>query len=209
MDTEKNPTLKTEIIKYFKLLDDVTDQIPEHKKNRLNDLALYINSKLKSKSWVNMVFVSPTDNSLSQLGQIWAKTISVYNNTHSLEAYSAGRNSKTINPIALDAISNYGFEIKKAKNGLNPVYTVKYADNLPAIKLFSKPLQHPDNPHHGYVALIINQNDQETSIPGAEFKIPLNYEIRPGENDEEKYERICRQISADMFFIFSHLEQAS
>jgi hypothetical protein len=187
----------------FRLLEDGKNQIPEHKKSRLNDLALYIESKLKSGIDVKMVFISPTDNGFSQLGQVWAKALSVHKNLDDLEAFSAGIRTETINSIVLAVISKYGFEIKKAKNGSRPVCNVKFADNVPCIKLFSNPLHHQENPGAGYVALIINPTDTETHLTGADFKVPLNYDICPTEQEQEKYARIFLQIGADLLYVFS------
>jgi arsenate reductase (thioredoxin) len=205
METVMNPVLKKGIVEYFKALSKVCEQIPEQKKSRLGDLALYIESKLKSKAHVNMVFFSPTDNSLSHLAQVWAKALAMHYNLEALDAYSAVKGTMSVNPIIMKIISNYGFEIRKAKNGVNPVYDVKYADKAPVIKLFSKPLDHPENPDERFVALILNPGDAETFIPGADFKVPLNYEINPGEKDEEKYDRICMEIGADIFYMFSRI----
>jgi len=192
---------------YFENLAKDFDTIPVEKKSRLNDLVIYLRSKLKSTGKANILFISPYDGSLGQMGQLWAKTGSLYHGLP-IEILTGSRNGNEINPYALTAIRNRGFEIKKIKGGVFPVYSVRYADAPLGIKVSSMPLEEAADRASGYVAMVINQREWESPLlKHAEFRFPLTYDIIPKEDDHQKYNRLFHQIGVDMSFIFSRIRE--
>lgn len=207
METGNDNILKEDISKYIERLKGQFGEISPDKKNRLNDVILYLRSKLRSKSKTGILFISPNDESLAHIGQIWAKTISLSHNLQLVEISTASLNGYEINREALTAIRNYGFDIRKIKSGANPIYSVSYSETKPAIKLHSRPLKTYEEPDSGYVALIINQDEWQTPfIRHAEFRLPLDYEMDSQESEDRKYDRLCHLIGLDMYFIFSGLK---
>lgn len=208
MEAGNNYIFKEDISRLFDSLRGHFDMIPADKKSRLNDVAIYLRSKLKSTGKARILFVSPFDSNLGHIGQIWAKTESQHLNLN-LDIFTGSKNEHNINPYALTAIRNHGFDIKKVKSGAFPVYSVKHSDALQGIKISSMPLQEVADPSSGYVALIINQQELETPLlKHAEFRFPLTYDIIPKEPEQQKYERLFRRIGIDMLFIFSRIRES-
>lgn len=207
MEASKQMTLMEDVARSIDSFNTLFKEIPEDKRNRLNDLSIYISSKLKSKNKVKILLTSPFDDSVGAIGKIWAKMAVIYNDLDQIEIFS-GVDSSRINEGAIEALKQNGLEIKKTKSGASLLYTVKFSESLPSLKISGKRVSHPDNPQSDFVALILNDHSTTPSsiFTGADFRLPIFYD--PPQSQENKYSELSLRVGADMFYIFSEVRKS-
>jgi len=186
--------------------------ISEERRSLLLPLLNFLKNKIDQSSKVNLNFICTHNSRRSQFAQIWAQTAAAYYG-RDVACYSGGIEITAFNERAVNAIKNDGFKIKK-EGGINPVYTVQYADNARPIIAFSKLFDNPINPDTGFAAVMTCSHADENCplIPGIETKISLHYED-PKKFDgtpEEvaKYKERSVQIATEMFYVFSKIKSS-
>jgi len=175
----------------------------------LNDLVDYLRSS--DNQGIQLIFICTHNSRRSQFAQVWAKIASIYFNAP-IRSFSGGVEITACNERTIASLKRSGFTIvKNNEENENPVYNVSYLDENESIQLFSKMYDDVVNPSKNFAA-VMTCSDADTNcpfIPGAEVRIPLNYED-PKEFDntvEEsaKYDERSKQIASEMFYVFSRL----
>ena len=114
-------------------------------------------------------------------------------------------------PKVGETLKNQGFKISALSEGNNPVYSIKYAENEPAIIAFSKQFSDDFNPASEYAA-IMTCSSADKGCPivfGCDKRIAITYED-PKKSDgtpqqTETYLNRSLQIATEMKFVFSNL----
>ncbi len=132
------PVLYSPIQTYITTITKEFNQIPEERKELLNELAGYIESKVKANAPVKLTFICTHNSRRSHISQIWAQTAAYYYSVKGVETYSGGTEATAFNPRAVKAMSKVGFQIEKSGEEKNPTYLVKYTEGATPIKAFSK-----------------------------------------------------------------------
>ena len=103
-----------------------------------------------------------------------------------------------------------GFGVDKTGEEGNPVYLVRFAEDQPPVKAFSKVYDEAGNPQTGFGAVMTCTHAEENCpfIPGATrislpFDDPKAYDGTPLE--EAKYEERTRQIGREILYAFSKI----
>ena len=115
-----------------------TDNISEERKEILQPLADYIQSKTDAQEPIRINFICTHNSRRSHLSQVWAQTMAFYFNVKNVQCYSGGTESTALFPMVAETLKNTGFQIETISEGKNPIYSIKYADNEPAVIGFSK-----------------------------------------------------------------------
>lgn len=186
-----------------------TGSIPAERKEALQELTGYIHKKINSGQAVKLNFICTHNSRRSQFAQIWAQTAAA---CYGIDAFchSGGVEVTAFNKRAVDAIRRAGFNVEK-QGEENPVYLVSYAAGIPPVKAFSKLFDDNENASSGFAAVMTCSHADENCpfIPGAEARIPVRYDDPKAFDDtpEEtaKYDERCRQIAAEMFYVFSQI----
>ena len=201
---------------YSKLIEKIegldTALIWKERKNILQPLIDFIQTKVDQKAIVNLNFICTHNSRRSHLSQAWAQAIGTYYGINNLFCYSAGTEATALFLIAAKTLENSGFKIETLSEGDNPVYSIKYANNLHPIIGFSKTIYSDFNPKSNFAAIMTcSSADEECPfITRAEKRIPITYEdpkVADGTPYQiEKYEERSSQIALEMKYVFSQLK---
>lgn len=184
--------------------------IPEERKESLQVLIAYIQSKVDSGEEINLNFICTHNSRRSQFSQIWAQTAADYFYIPA-DCYSGGVEVTEFNERAVESIKRSGFRVTK-KGSENPVYFIFHSDGAEPISAFSKLFDDPINKAQRFAAVMTCAHADENCpfIPGTEHRIPVRYED-PKKYDgtpEEisRYDERSLQIASEMFYVFSKIK---
>ncbi len=186
-----------------------TETITEQRKQTLQPLIDYIQSKVVENQPIRLNFICTHNSRRSHLSQIWAKTMAYYFGVNNVTCYSGGTEATSLFPMIKKTLKETGFEIKKLSENKNPIYSIKYSDNELPIIGFSKKIDDTFNPKSEFCAVMTCSHADKNCpiVMGAEKRIPITFED-PKQFDNspqqaEKYHERSLQIATEMFYIFS------
>lgn len=189
-----------------------TDKISGERKEILQPLALYIQSKTDIQESIRINFICTHNSRRSHLSQVWAQTMAYYFNVKNVQCYSGGTESTALFPMVAQTLKSTGFQIETISEGKNPVYSIKYAENEPPIIGFSKKLDDNFNPKSEFAAVMTcSQADGGCPfIAGTEKRIPITFEDPKAFDNSpmqaEKYQERSLQIATELFYVFSQIK---
>ena len=203
--------------KVFDQIDQVistlsTDNISEERKEILQPLADYIQSKTDAQEPIRINFICTHNSRRSHLSQVWAQTMAFYFNVKNVQCYSGGTESTALFPMVAETLKNTGFQIETISGGKNPIYSIKYAVNEPAVIGFSKKLDDDFNPKSEFAAVMTcSQADGGCPfIAGAEKRIPITFEDPKAfdntSQQAEKYQERSLQIATELMYVFAQIK---
>ncbi|WP_145001108.1 protein-tyrosine-phosphatase [Olleya sp. Hel_I_94] len=188
------------------------DTISESRKEVLQPLADYIQSKVNNNLEIRINFICTHNSRRSHLSQIWAQTIASYFAIKNVFCYSGGTEATAVYPMVIKTLNQSGFKINALSNDKNPIYSIKYSNNEHPIIGFSKTLDDDFNPQSQFAAIMTcSQADGGCPfIAGAEQRIPITFEDPKAFDNtpqqEEKYNERSLQIATEMLFVFSQIK---
>lgn len=189
-----------------------TDKISEERKEILKPLADFIQSKTDTLEPIRINFICTHNSRRSHLSQVWAQTLAFYFNVKNVQCYSGGTESTALFPMVAQTLKNTGFQIETISEGKNPIYSIKYADNEPAVIGFSKKLDDDFNPKSEFAAVMTcSQADGGCPfIAGAERRIPITFEDPKAfdntSQQAEKYQERSLQIATELMYVFAQIK---
>lgn len=187
------------------------DEISSERKSILDQIINFIELKIDDKEIIALNFICTHNSRRSHLGQIWAQTMATYYNVPNVNSFSGGTEATAVYPQIISTIVKCGFVIENlSENGnTNPIYALKYSDNILPILAFSKKYSDEINPQTNFAAILTcSQADGDCPIiAGAVKRIPLTY-IDPKFSDgsleqEQVYAETCKKIATEMKYVFS------
>ncbi len=188
------------------------DQVPFVRKTILQPLIDFVKSKAENEESIRLNFICTHNSRRSHFAQIWTQTAASYFDIKNVTCFSGGTKTTALFPKVIETLKDIGFEINLLAAANNPIYTIKYSQNVNPIIGFSKPVDHNFNPVSGFAAIMTcSQADGECPfIAGAEKRIAINYDD-PKEFDDmpvqnEKYHERSLQIATEMFYVFSQIK---
>lgn len=190
-----------------------TLKISEERKDILDELINYIQSKVTTGKDLNLNFICTHNSRRSQFAQIWAQTAADYFGIPAT-CYSGGVEVTAFNERAVASIKRSGFRVS-SKGESNPVYFVFNSDDHEPISTFSKLFDDPINKAEQFAAVMVCSHADENCpfIPGTEKRIPIRYddpkEFDGTTNETEKYDERSMQIAAEMFYVFSQIKMTT
>lgn len=210
MKSNTQPILFEDIEKTIKQLRP--DTISETRKEVLQPLAYYIQSKVNNNLEIRINFICTHNSRRSHLSQIWAQTIASYFAIKNVFCYSGGTEATAVYPMVIKTLNQSGFKINALSIDKNPIYSIKYSNNEHPIIGFSKTLDDDFNPQSQFAAIMTcSQADGGCPfIAGAEQRIPITFEDPKAFDNtpqqEEKYKERSLQIATEMLFVFSQIK---
>ncbi|UZR98937.1 low molecular weight phosphatase family protein [Chondrinema litorale] len=195
--------------KYIDELKTEFGQIPLERKTLLEQLTAFLQDNLQEKGKADLILICTHNSRRSHFAQVWAQIAAFYYGIKNVYAYSGGTESTAMYHMAAHALKKAGLEIKKLSEGANPVYSIKYDVDQPAIIGFSKTYHDSFNVQNGFAAIMTCSHADANCpfIPTAAKRISIPYDD-PKEYDntakqEVKYDERCRDIAREMFYVFS------
>lgn len=178
----------------------------------LKPLVDYLTDKIKAKDSIRLNFICTHNSRRSHLSQIWAQTMANYYNITKVSCYSGGTEATAMFPKVGETLTNQGFQLLKLSEGMNPIYSIKFSDNEPAVIAFSKQFSDAFNPASEFAA-IMTCSSADNGCPivlGCDKRITITYED-PKQSDgtpqqTETYLKRSLQIATEMKFVFSGLK---
>jgi arsenate reductase len=145
--------------------------------------------------------------------QVWAQLAGWCFGVKNFQAYSAGGATSSLHPNTRDTLIRAGVQIKALTEGNNPLYKAEFSESFPSLFLFSKNLDYSELPKKNFGAVLVCVEDAEACpfIPTADVRIPLAYDD-PKKFDntdqmETAYDKCCRQIAAEMFYVMKTISE--
>jgi hypothetical protein len=191
------------------------DRISEERREKLHSLARFVAVRSRSGQVAELTFICTHNSRRSHMAQLWAQAAAHSFGVERIATYSGGTEATAFNPRAVAAIERAGFAVEVSSEGDNPVYGVKYFDDMKPMQCFSKIYDQPPNPREGFAAVmtcsaadaacpIVSGADQRIAIP---FEDPKAFDGT--EREATKYDERCRQIAREMLYTFSRVAGAS
>ena len=207
--TTTQSTLFSEIENVINSLN--IDNITNERKEILQPLADYIKQKHINQQEIRLNFICTHNSRRSHLSQVWAQTLARHFNIKNVICYSGGTEATAMFSVVAETFQNLGFEVNMISEGNNPIYTIKYADNVHPIIGFSKKLDDDFNPKSKFAAIMTCDSANEACplVPGAQKRIPITFEDPKAFDNTpqqfEKYTERSLQIATELFYVFSQI----
>ena len=189
------------------------DGIDFERKNVLQPLIDFIQLKVDNQEDILLNLICTHNSRRSHLSQIWAQTAAHYYGIKNVFCYSGGTEATAMFPKVAEILESTGFKIQKLSQENNPVYAIKFAENVSPVIGFSKKYDDEFNPKSGFAAIMTCSNADEGCpfIAGAEKRIPITFEDPKAFDNTpqqtEKYQKRSLQIATEMFYVFSQIQK--
>jgi protein-tyrosine-phosphatase len=204
--------LNLDVMNYIEEAIQNYDQIPNERKEALQELAQFVSTKLHKNEDAKLIFICTHNSRRSHMSQIWASVAAHYYQIPHIKTYSGGTEATAFNPRAVAALQRAGLEINQTTEGKNPLYKVQLGEDTPPLKAFSKKYDDSANPQHDFAAIMTCSQADEACpfVPGASFRLSLPYED-PKEADgtsqeASRYDERSRQIATEMLYCLSQVK---
>jgi hypothetical protein len=187
--------------------------IPEQRRHRLNEIVKYLEKCRTSGTTGRLFFIDTDQSALSHWAQVWAKTAAHYFRQEWVEIYSGALHPGDIAAETIFALERAGYIVYRSGVEGTAVYKIKYSYNLEPIMAFSKPLDFRKNPRKDFMAIILETNADLNlpRVPGTINRLALLFDEPAGyaasEEVEMVFDKTCRQVALEMFYVFWKLEQ--
>lgn len=135
-----------ELARWIKERQGEKGLIPDERKAELREVSGWIGSRIDAGETARIVYICTHNSRRSHLAQVWAQTAAHVYGVAGVETYSGGTEATAFNPRAVVALTRAGFHIQARTDEENPVYSVRFADDAPAMRCFSKVYDQPPNP---------------------------------------------------------------
>ena len=207
--TKSKTPLIPEVARTISALD--FDSIPQERKEILEPLIAYLQSKVSGKEDIRLHFICTHNSRRSHLSQIWAQTMAHYFGVGNVFCYSGGTEETALFPMVAETLKQQGFRIQRLSDDNNPVYAVRYAENQHPVIGFSKKMDDAFNPASGFGAIMTCDSANEACpfVPGAEKRFPITYEDPKAfdhtPHQTEKYLERSLQIATELGYVFSQI----
>ncbi|MEH0157403.1 protein-tyrosine-phosphatase [Limibacter armeniacum] len=198
--------------KYIEEVKSEFNQIPDDRRAVLKQLTAFVQTSIQDKGKADLILICTHNSRRSHLSQVWAQVAAFHFGINNVCTYSGGTEATAMYHMAAHALEKAGLEIKMLSEGKNPVYSIKYHHNEPAIIGFSKTYDDSFNVQSGFAAVMtcshadancpfIPTASKRISLP---FEDPKDYDGTP--QQEEKYDERCKDIAREMLFVFSNVK---
>jgi len=205
--------LNPDVASYIRESERVFDSIDKERRALLEKIALYVHSRTSANRKARLTFICTHNSRRSHTAQIWAQTAATYYGVPNVLTFSGGTEATAFNPRAVEALRRAGFAVEKTSDDQNPIYSVRFAGTGSDMKAFSKVYNAEPNPEEGYCAVMTCSEADENCpvVPGADMRVAIPYEDPKNfdgtDQETAKYDERCRQISAEMLYLFKLTER--
>lgn len=193
-------------------INRLDNTINESRKPILQRVINYIQAKKDKNQSINLNFICTHNSRRSHLSQVWAQTLASFYNIPNVFCYSGGTEATALFPMVAETLSNSGFQIERLSDSSNPIYSIKYSDNMHPIIGFSKTFDNSFNPKSNFAA-IMTCSSADINCPivvGAEQRIALMFDDpKAFDNTPQQkatYKKRSLEIATELKFVFSSIK---
>jgi hypothetical protein len=179
----------------------------------LDAISSNIVAQLEAGKTAQLTFICSHNSRRSHMSQIWAQTAAYYYGFNNIQAFSGGTEATACNCRTVAAMRRVGFDIEDATAGDNPIYLVRYAEDRPVIRAYSKLYNADANPKRDFIALMTCSVADKSCpvVQGAIGRYAIHY-VDPRLCDDTPtettaYNERCREIAREMFYIMSEVRR--
>lgn len=186
--------------------------IPNERKTVIRQLTDFVSQKSKSGQKVLLNFICTHNSRRSHISQIWAQTAAHYYGIENVQTFSGGTEATAFNPRAVTAMKEAGFSIEIRKEGQNPIYEVRFADDASALTIFSKKYDDAFNPAKDFAAVMTCSHADENCplVTGSSARIALTYndpkDFDGTPQEAAKYAERVHEIGREILYAFSQVK---
>ena len=214
MGMQKN-LINAKIIDFCRGLELEFELISKERKGKLLLLRDYIFQKIGENETPKLIVICTHNSRRSHIGQIWLAVAADYFQLPKIQTFSGGTEATAFNIRAVKAFQRIGFKISTKDNKVdNPVYEIKWKEEMQPYKAFSKKYEDAPNPKENFAAIMVcSQADQGCPMVfGCDFRLSLPYDD-PKDFDntnleEVKYDERVRQIGREIMYAMSTFKTA-
>lgn len=189
------------------------ENISEDRKAILQPLIDFVQEKVAHQQEININFICTHNSRRSHFSQIWAQVAAEFFGVQKVRCYSGGTQETALFPMVATTLVNQGIRVFTIADTLNPIYAIKYGENLQPIIGFSKKYDNPFNPVSGFAA-VMTCSQADVGCPfvaGSERRIPITYEDpKSSDNTDQQsavYEQRSSEIAQEMLYVFSSIKK--
>jgi arsenate reductase (thioredoxin) len=211
----KTRTLLPKLSETQHSLEREFNEISSERREILKQLTEFVQKKVNAKQKIYLNFICTHNSRRSHLSQLWAQAAAYCYGIENVECFSGGTEATAFNPRAVKAMQAAGFNITRTTEGGNPVYEVRFAENVPPVIAFSKKYDDPFNHNKDFAAVMTCSHADENCplVIGASTRIALTYND-PKEFDDSpfesaKYNERVHEIGREILFAFSQVKAQS
>src|SRR5690606_31557386 len=128
--------------------------VNKERKTVLQPLVDFVQQKANIGADINLNFICTHNSRRSHLAQVWAQVASAYFDIPNVHCYSGGTEETALFPNIAGTLTDQGFNIFRIAETANPVYAIKYSDDVLPIIGFSKKYDSPFNPASAFAAIM-------------------------------------------------------
>ena len=209
------PTTNKALPKVQHTIDKLVSEFNQISKDRIpiiEQLTAYISKKYEEGQKIQLNFICTHNSRRSHISQIWAQTAAYYFGIKNVDTFSGGTEATAFNLRAVRAMKQAGFDIVTIKEGQNPVYQVRFADDAPVLAVFSKKYDDDFNPKKDFAAIMTcSHADQNCPlVVGASTRIALTYDdpkdFDGTSQEAAKYSERVHEIGTEILYAFSKVK---
>jgi len=185
------------------------DEVPVERQELLRQIAGVIVKRLAAGRTADLTFICTHNSRRSHMSQVWAQTAAYWFRLQNVRAFSGGTEVTACNCRTVLAMRRAGFAIEPQSDGENPLLLVRYAEDRPPVRVFSKLYNAAGNPRRDFIALMTCSSADRScpKIEGAIARFPIHYmDPRLCDDTPEEtaaYNARCREIAREMFFLMA------
>ena len=144
---------------------------------------------------------------------MWSRVAAWKLGIKNFRSFSAGSEVSAVHPNTRDALIRAGVSTIASTIGQNPIYQAEFGGSFPSLVLFSKGIDSSELPAENFGAVLVCVKDAEACpfIPHAEVRIPLTYDDPKNFDGTEQmpdaYDRCCKQIASEMFWLMNEVQK--
>lgn len=184
--------------------------ISDKRKAVLIPLINYLKDKISNNQPIALNFICTHNSRRSHLSQVWTQTLAFHLGIKNIGCYSGGTEATAMFPVAVETLKNMGFDIHKLSQTENPVYSIKYANNIHPVIGFSKTFDDTFNPKSNFGAIMTCSSADKGCpiVVGSDGRFPITYEDPKAFDNTpqqlEKYRERSIQIATEMLYVIQN-----
>src|SRR4051794_17780457 len=211
--TPSNANLLPTLRPYVQEVANELGMVSSERKSVLDAISKDIVAQLDSGKPAQLTFICTHNSRRSHMSQIWAQTAAYYYGLDGVHCFSGGTQATACNCRTVTAMRRVGFDITDATTGDNPIYLVRYAEDRPPIRAYSKLYNADGNPKQNFIALMTCSVADKSCpvVKGATSRFAIHY-VDPRLCDDlptetAAYNERCREIAREMFYIMAEVRR--
>jgi len=186
------------------------NSITLERKEVLEPLIGYLKNKILKNLPISLNFICTHNSRRSHLSQVWAQTLAFHVGIKNINCYSGGTEATAMFPMAIETLKKMGFDINKLSQSVNPIYGIKYANDVHPIIGFSKTFDNTFNPKSNFGAIMTCSSADKGCpiVGGSDGRFPIMYEdpkvFDNTPQQEKKYGERCIQIATELLYVMQN-----